>query len=35
MITVIIGKAGTGKSTIAKMLSSSYDRHIEADEEVK
>ena len=35
MITVIIGKAGTGKSTIARMLSSSYDRYIEADEEVK
>ena len=35
MITAIIGKAGTGKSTIAKMIAPLYDKYIEADEIVK
>lgn len=35
MITAIIGKAGTGKSTIARILSTSYDECIEADAMVK
>jgi dephospho-CoA kinase len=34
MITAIIGRAGTGKSTIARILSCSYDIYIEADQMV-
>ena len=31
MITAIIGKAGSGKSIISKVLSSNYDGYVESD----